>query len=294
VRNRSSEASGERQPRPKRCLLPVEARGDPYTARPHRLCRAVEGRGRGHACVSGCVLAPRRQRRDGILGSERAISSLTQPSRPELFYRIMDFALTDWPKRGSAHSELECKSCHLCTSLRSGWRLVAPYATWARQTAPRAPCQRWRTAHPSLAASLAFRRFFRLRWRCVPDSRRSTRRGRTTQAARFLTSNASLGRKPMENWSKGWARRSSSHVRDAAYYRWRYRNPLCRLRFLFWTGVPLEGSSFCSGARPRRCCDIRIIEWEARDLKSWRRCFPGCRSRRLRQCFDLDRTLPQA
>jgi len=57
------------------------------------------------------------------------------------------------------------------------------------------------------------------------------------------------------------------HVRDRAYFEWRYRNPLAAYRFLFWGGASLQGylvlERSLSNLMDRVV--VRISDWEAAD-----------------------------
>jgi hypothetical protein len=55
------------------------------------------------------------------------------------------------------------------------------------------------------------------------------------------------------------------HVRDETYFAWRYRNPLCRYRFLFWREADLEGYLVLS-CRPRMKV-VSIVDQEATDVE---------------------------
>jgi GNAT superfamily N-acetyltransferase len=55
------------------------------------------------------------------------------------------------------------------------------------------------------------------------------------------------------------------HVRDETYFAWRYRNPLCRYRFLFWREADLEGYLVLS-CRPRMKV-VSIVDHEATDVE---------------------------
>ena len=54
------------------------------------------------------------------------------------------------------------------------------------------------------------------------------------------------------------------HIRDQRYFTWRFENPLCRYRFLFWEDMRLEGYIVLRasvGRTNRR--GISIVDWEA-------------------------------
>ncbi len=53
------------------------------------------------------------------------------------------------------------------------------------------------------------------------------------------------------------------HVRDRRYYAWRFQNPLCVYRFLFWQDRGLEGFLVLRTARYNRAKVTQIVEWEA-------------------------------
>jgi hypothetical protein len=56
------------------------------------------------------------------------------------------------------------------------------------------------------------------------------------------------------------------HVRDEAFFEWRFRNPLCRYRFLFLETAEAELDGYLVLQAPvwRYRNEIRLADWEAR------------------------------
>jgi hypothetical protein len=56
------------------------------------------------------------------------------------------------------------------------------------------------------------------------------------------------------------------HVRDETFFAWRFRNPLCRYRFLFLEteDADLEGYLVLQTAVRRNRNEVRLVDWEAR------------------------------
>ncbi|MGC2460121.1 MAG: GNAT family N-acetyltransferase [Steroidobacteraceae bacterium] len=55
------------------------------------------------------------------------------------------------------------------------------------------------------------------------------------------------------------------HVRDAAYFDWRFRNPLSRYRFLFWANPRLEGYLVLQECTSAYAVNdvVNVVDWEA-------------------------------
>jgi GNAT superfamily N-acetyltransferase len=147
-------------------------------------------------------------------------------------------------------------------SLRSGWRLVLPYTTWWLE----APgVRRARRLHDRLAGSpvawrlglavhrLAIHRGFAAldaAWSRLPPAEplRLERDPRPDTMGELVDAGGS----PLIH-----------HVRDATYYRWRFRNPRSEYRFVYWHESRLEGFVVLQVARGARSADLRIVDWEA-------------------------------
>lgn len=181
-----------------------------------------------------------------------------------LFYRIMRFALEDLAKRGFGLTlNWSANPVTYSASLRSGWRLVGPYATWEIRTKRAARARKighrlstlplaWRLA--GVPAAIALRRgfgAFDAAWSTAPaiGSSLSLATASEPEAMSELVARAGT--------------RSIQHVRDATYYDWRYRNPAGEYRFIFARGERLEGFLVLQLARLGNAADIRIVDWEA-------------------------------
>jgi len=53
------------------------------------------------------------------------------------------------------------------------------------------------------------------------------------------------------------------HVRDQEYFAWRFKNPLCAYRFLFWQDTRFQGYLVLQTPARRSTNAIHIIDWEA-------------------------------
>ncbi len=54
------------------------------------------------------------------------------------------------------------------------------------------------------------------------------------------------------------------HVRDHDYFEWRFKNPLCSYRFLYWKAPALEGYLILQAwLNPKRAGTVHIVDWEA-------------------------------
>jgi hypothetical protein len=54
------------------------------------------------------------------------------------------------------------------------------------------------------------------------------------------------------------------HVRDRDYFEWRFKNPLCSYRFLYWKAPALQGYLVLQvWLNPKRPRTVHIVDWEA-------------------------------
>ena len=180
----------------------------------------------------------------------------------KLSWRIMDFALADLRARGtSAVLSWSANPITYTMSRRMGWQLAAPYLPWKRQTAR---ARRWRALGDRM-------RRWPLAWRAasVPGSIALRRQFRAMDAAwqRASTPFVTLGREPRPDAMGALACRTSAalmgHERDAAYYRWRFGNPMSDYRFLYFDESDLEAFIVLHRARGGRAADFSIVDWEA-------------------------------
>lgn len=184
--------------------------------------------------------------------------------RAGLVRRIMDFALADLGEREPGQPVLNWSANPITygASLRSGWRLVARYAPWSRPTA------RGRVA---LALARRVRRW-PIAWRFADAATRlalhpgfdALERGWST---REPPAGITLVAEARPDAMAALVRQARSplvgHVRDATYYRWRFRNPLCGYRFLYCDESGLRGFVVLQLARGADAADVNLVDWEA-------------------------------
>jgi hypothetical protein len=175
----------------------------------------------------------------------------------------MEAALADLARQGAGPTlSWSANPITYRASLRSGWRLVAPYAAWARQTSrarrARAMAKRirrwplvWRFA--DLPVSLALRPGFD-----ALDAAWSESGG----SARVVIAKEARP-EAMASLVERVGTRLIQHERTAAYYRWRFRNPLCDYRFLFCGEQVLEGFLVLQLSRRGDAADVNLVDWEA-------------------------------
>lgn len=155
-------------------------------------------------------------------------------------------------------------------SIRMGWRDLGAFGTMARRS---------RLG----GATQAVRRFVASRRSLSALSRRLKRRAdglaslsSKTAEHRFARLDAGTARRGpivaarearpsamaelVERVGRGAGMR---HVRDEAYFAWRFRNPLSIYRFLFWGDRRLEGYLVLETPRRAYRTQVRIIDWEA-------------------------------
>jgi hypothetical protein len=79
--------------------------------------------------------------------------------------------------------------------------------------------------------------------------------------------NLELSRAPRADAMSELAQRTGDkcvrHVRDPDFYRWRFRNPLCDYRYVYWHESRLEAFAVLQLWRDGNGADVRIVDWEA-------------------------------
>ncbi|MEO8753022.1 MAG: GNAT family N-acetyltransferase [Casimicrobiaceae bacterium] len=245
------------------CYFRWKHETNPYVDEPHVYVALCEGEVVGMRGFQGARwhLGNSGVRASWLLACDLAVDPAHR--RKKLFYRIMQFALADLMKRGFESTlSWSANPITYSASLRSGWRLVGPYATWEIRTKRAARARKmghhlstwpiaWRLA--GVPAALALHRGFGAldaAWSKAPASKcLSIARASEPEAMSELVARVGT--------------RSIQHVRDAAYYEWRYRNPSCDYRFISWKEQRLEGFMVLQLARLGNAADIRIIDWQA-------------------------------
>jgi hypothetical protein len=187
-----------------------------------------------------------------------------------LVSQIMRAALGDLARRGYGYIfNLTAGPATFMASLATGWRSTGSLKpVWRseprgidlrriRRALERIPLA-WRYAESlGIVSSIQRRPFSRL------DRNGARRRGGVSR-------HISLADQPRAEAMAALVERIGHdgrlrHVRDRAYFDWRFANPLCEYRFLFWDDVQLEGYLVLQTpawpAPTRRSC--RIMDWEA-------------------------------
>ena len=175
-------------------------------------------------CAGDTVVVPRYEGR----GVFRAIMSCAEAGLRAEGHRFM-FNLSAGP-------------AVLLRSLRSGWRPVGAYDTWVR------PCSEQATmgaGEDPFADDVAAKAY-----------------------ASGGAGDVVLGDRPRAEEMAALVRRAPRsgrirRVRDAAYFAWRFGNPLARYRFLYLGDALLEGYAVVRTGRYRWTDHVRIIDVEA-------------------------------
>jgi GNAT superfamily N-acetyltransferase len=188
-----------------------------------------------------------------------------------LHRRIMEVALADLKRRGFRFVvNLSASKVTALQSLRMKWRSVGNVEPLRRRThrrvvvdrlialADRAPVL-WRCARAlnRVAGAPVGREFDRI------DARLARSDGGAAQGSVFIATEP-LARDMAELVERVPRDGRLRHVRDEAFFHWRFANPLRHYRFLYAAGERLEGylvlsCSLGSDARHRVC----IVDWEA-------------------------------
>ncbi|MCL4747050.1 MAG: GNAT family N-acetyltransferase [Burkholderiaceae bacterium] len=183
---------------------------------------------------------------------------------------LMNCAIDDLRRRG--HDRLFSFSASPFTflsSIRSGWRLVAPYRPL-----------RWQTRRSANAARMRARMAGRpLLWRYAdrriplldrdPAHCFSRLESRLSQRGAHTGIDIEVERTPRPEVMAAIARRNAGghdrvrHLRDESYARWRYRNPQSDYCFVFAGAGTPAGYMVLRTARAGRAADAAIVDWEA-------------------------------
>lgn len=184
---------------------------------------------------------------------------------------ILEAASDDGARRGHRFAlSLSAGPVTFVNSLATGWRSAGSYRVVLRSQPPSAP-MRWmrRVVSESL---------HRTRLRGAFDrAQRSLQRRLRGPFDRFdraplRDGNISLGRAPRPHDMAALVDRLPwdgriRHVRDFAYFEWRFRNPMREYRFLFWDDGGLQGylvlQRSLSDASDQDL--VNIADWEAAD-----------------------------
>jgi GNAT superfamily N-acetyltransferase len=181
----------------------------------------------------------------------------------KLFRQIMDLALADLAEEGIGPIlNWSASPITYGASLRTGWRLVGPYAASTRHTARATNVRRWaeRLRRLPLAwriANLPISLCLRPGFNALDAAwSRSDPNGKVTIAAQPRLNS-------MGDLTLRTATPRVRHVRDATYYRWRFGNPLSEYRFVFFDESELQGFLVLRVARLGDGADVSIVDWAA-------------------------------
>lgn len=179
--------------------------------------------------------------------------------------RLMRVVIDDVAKQGLSHLfNFSAGPVTRVGALAMGWRSTPfigrmhwetprpPLASRLRRIARRRP-RLERVVRPLLAATGAHQEAFR-----QLDRHFARRRDRRI----------TLEKAPHAEAMAGMVARVSTggrfeHVRDAAFFTWRFQNPLAEYRFLFCGDSPLEGFLVLGNRVPTPRPWVRIVAWEA-------------------------------
>jgi hypothetical protein len=203
-----------------------------------------------------------------------------------LYRALNDFSRADLERRGYTHMlNLSPTTANTIASVVTmGWRAVDAVRELSRR-------------EPSLSMAVRLRlgeRGLELRQRAV-ELARAARAAIGMKTFRHLDRSArsglgrhgspiSIDRRPRSQAMADLIHRIGSearirHVRDAAYFDWKLRNPVADYRFLYWGAPVLEGYLILQ--EQRTMLQVNILDWEARD--------PAIRTGLLRAALDWGR-----
>ncbi len=188
----------------------------------------------------------------------------------DLFLAINDFSRADLERRGYTHllNTSSSTANAIASVVTMGWRAVDAVGELARRkpAAARAARLLSNASRPALGRrvmALARRARGALRIAAFRSLDRNTRREPAE-----LGYPISVTREPRVEAMAGLVEQIGSdgrirHVRDAAYFNWKFDNPLADYRFLYWGERDLEG--YLVLQYQRTMSQVNILDWEARD-----------------------------
>jgi GNAT superfamily N-acetyltransferase len=166
--------------------------------------------------------------------------------------RIMRVALPDLAARGYPYAfNLSGNPAVRAISLRAGWKPAAPFATWRRARPPRG----------LRAAYLRLRRQARRALR-IPAGDLTTLHERRDLTGVTITNNPDP--EAMAQLVERTRDGRLGHVRDAAFYRWRLRDPRAIFRTLELREAGRLGAFLALAQRGSRG-NVIILDWAAED-----------------------------
>ncbi|MGH2350076.1 MAG: hypothetical protein ACRDJN_00490, partial [Chloroflexota bacterium] len=175
---------------------------------------------------------------------------------PGLFHGIMQYPLNDLGARGYRWAfSLSAVPVTYLNNLRMGWRLVGPYETLRRGTWQARALRGLKRRAPALSSMLhgdgtAFV--------ALDDVAQMESGDGTLTVAREPRLDA------MARLSRGGADAARlGHDRSAAYFAWRFGNPLHEYRFVFWEDTELRGFLVLQARRNDAAANVNIVDWEA-------------------------------
>jgi GNAT superfamily N-acetyltransferase len=163
-----------------------------------------------------------------------------------VFRRIMSAAIEDLSRLGYQFVfNLSASPVTYIRSLRSGWQLIAPFQML-----------RWVTkgtaSYSGATPTDQFLRMFDERSaKCSQVSSKISiaKNPKVTAMADLvqITENGNLLR----------------HSRDQEYFDWRYNNPLCRYRFIYWSDPDVRGYLVLQMVHSSLGSGVRLVDWQA-------------------------------
>jgi len=188
-----------------------------------------------------------------------------------VFSLLMNTALRDLAGLGHRYViNLSAQRTTLVASLATGWRVVGSLGSLGLSAGSLSSTRRLLAKMGPLAS-----RFESIGWRILSSGALPHPFSRLDRAARRQSLGAiSLSATPRAEEMARFVQTTASrerirHVRDQAFFEWRFCNPRTSYRFLFWDAVELRGYLVLAAGRTydgnRFFPTVRIIDWEAAD-----------------------------
>ena len=183
---------------------------------------------------------------------------------------IMSAAFDDLREKGWEYVfSLSAGAVTRFSSLAMGWRNVGPVGELRRASRR---VELLRRLHGTISGMRFFHRYAKDVQSLLGRHLQSDLRGRRTGAAIKVGARVSLWQEPRPEEMARLVERISydgriRHVRDRAYFAWRFQNPVHKYWFLFWEEPDLEGylvlQEYLPEAMDRSV--THIVDWEASD-----------------------------
>ncbi len=253
---------------------------NPYLAKSLIYLAAHEGKVVGMRGVYGAEWEFGAQRRSvvGLCAGDLVVAPAHR--RQGLVTRIMEAIFEDLARQGHEYIfNLSASPVTFRHSLKMGWRSIGSYRTVRREGRKDEYLRRVRgliSARPVMYSYLTrLQKFISTGLGCTTGKvsdpfsafdRRVAQKQLVTIGPIIVSASPDLDAMREVIERVGFDGRIR-HVRNHRYFAWRFGNPLCRYRFLFWENTRPQGYLVLQAPLYKKRKSLRIVDWEATSAK---------------------------